>query len=389
MEIYSHPDIPEILSLPGNSKCCDCNVEKPKWASLNNGIFLCLKCAGVHRSLGVDISKIRSLQIDSWTDKQILYLSKGGNDKFLKNLSDFQIEPNAPTDLKYKSKASDYYRKVLNNEVEKSSDKDYKEIELIKPSLEEGKEILDIKKGQSEVNNSNVIGKYDEPKKEEGFLSVFGSFLNSVKQTAGDVAGKITKEIDDLKIGDKIKEAGGTVVDYAVAGGNFIKDKSQQALNSNFVQGITKTAESGINTVIEKTKVLLNNDKNKKQNINPELLNNVSQAENEQKKEDIQISEIINNDNNNNNENINNINIINNNNEKVKEEEIPNERIENKEEENNKERKVSEENKNENESNTNEKNSNGSNSNEVVNNVDDKKNEIENERNERELPENP
>ena len=385
MEIYSHPDIPEILSLPGNSKCCDCNAEKPKWASLNNGIFLCLKCAGVHRSLGVDISTILSLQIDSWTDKQILYLSKGGNDKFVKNLSDFQIEANAPIDLKYKSKASDYYRKLLKNEVEKSLDKDYKEIEIIKPSLEEGKEILDIKKGQSEVNNSNVIGKYDEPKKEEGIFGVFGSFFNSVKQTAGNITGKITKEIDDLKIGDKIKEAGGTVVGFAVAGGNFIKDKSQQALNSNFVQGITKTAESGINTVIEKTKVLLNNDKNQKQNINPELLNNVSQAENEQKKEDIQISEIINNDNNNNgNINNGNINNINDNNEKVKKEEISNERIENKEEENNSERKPIEENVNENESNSNEKNSN-----EAHNNVDDKKNEEENDRNEREIPENP
>ena len=144
-----------------NSFCFDCGANNVSFVSINNGIFLCLKCAGVHRSLGVDISTIRSLQIDSWTDKQILYLSKGGNDKFIKNLSDFQIEPNAPTDLKYKSKASDYYRKILKNEVEKSSDKDYKEIEIIKPSLEEGKEILDIKKGQSEVNNSNVIGKYD------------------------------------------------------------------------------------------------------------------------------------------------------------------------------------------------------------------------------------
>ena len=387
MEIYSHPDIPEILSLPGNSKCCDCNAEKPKWASLNNGIFLCLKCAGVHRSLGVDISTIRSLQIDSWTDKQILYLSKGGNDKFIKNLADFQIEANAPTDLKYKSKASDYYRKVLKNEVEKSSDKDYQEIEIVKPSLEEGKEILDIKKGQSEVNNSNVIGKYDEPKKEEGFLSVFGSFLSSVKQTAGDVAGKITKEIDDLKIGDKIKEAGGTVVNYAVAGGNFIKDKSQQALNSNFVQGITKTAESGINTVIEKTKVLLNNDKNQKQNINPELLNNVSQAENQQKKEDIQISEIINNDNNNNNENINNINIINNN-EIEKKEEIPKEANENKLEETDIERKPLEEVKKLNESNSNENNAIDSNPNEVSNNADDKKVEEVND-NEREIAKNP
>ena len=64
MEIYSHPDIPEILSLPGNSICCDCGIEKPKWASLNNGAFLCLKCAGIHPSLGVDISTICSLQID-------------------------------------------------------------------------------------------------------------------------------------------------------------------------------------------------------------------------------------------------------------------------------------------------------------------------------------
>ena len=344
MEIYSHPDIPEILSLPGNSNCCDCNSVNPKWASLNNGVFLCLKCAGIHRSLGVDISTIRSLQIDSWTDKQILYLSKGGNDKFKKNLSDYQIPPDSQTDLKYKSKASDYYRKVLKNEVEKSSNKDYKEEEIIKPSLEEGKEMIDIKKGQSEVNNTNVIGKFNEQKKEEGFLSVFGSFLNSVKQTAGDVAGKITKEIDDLKIKDKLKEAGDTMVDYAKAGGNFIKDKSQQALNSDFVQGITKTAESGINTVIEKTKVLLNNDKNnQKQNINPELLKNEAN-ENEAKKEDIQMSEIINNDNN--IGNINDIQNINNNVMENNKKENQNELIENKEEI--EDEKVNTENKNEN-----------------------------------------
>ena len=344
MEIYSHPDIPEILSLPGNSNCCDCNSANPKWASLNNGVFLCLKCAGVHRSLGVDISTIRSLQIDSWTDKQILFLSKGGNDKFKKNLSDYQIPPDSQIDLKYKSKASDYYRKILKNEVEKSSNKDYKEEEIIKPSLEEGKEMIDIKKGQSEVNNTNVIGKFNEPKKEEGFLSVFGSFLNSVKQTAGDMAGKITKEIDDLKIKDKLKEAGDKMVDYAKAGGNFIKDKSQQALNSDFVQGITKTAESGINTVIEKTKVLLNNDKNnQKQNINPELLKNEAN-ENESKKEDIQMSEIINNDNNTGNindiQNINNNNVMENNNK-----ENQNEVIENQEDI--KEEKANTENKNE------------------------------------------
>jgi ADP-ribosylation factor GTPase-activating protein 1 len=359
MEIYSHPDIPEILQIPGNSACCDCNSEKPKWASLNNGVFLCLKCAGIHRSLGVEISTIRSLQIDSWTDKQILYLSKGGNEKFKKFLSEYQIDSKSQIDLKYKSKAADYYRKSLKNEIEKTTDKDYKEIELIKPNLEVGKEIIDIKKGQEEVNNSNVIGAYNEQKKEEGFFGVMGSFFNSVKKTAGDVAGKITKEIDDLKIGDKLKETGESIVGFAKAGGNFIKDKSQQAINSNFVQGITKTAESGINSVIEKTKTLLKNDKdNQKQNLNPNLLkNNEIQAENGLKNDNIQMSDNIN-DNNNNIGNINNVNDIVNegeikNEENQKKEEIKNDEILKKEEKENEPNPL-EENKIENESKNNE-----------------------------------
>ena len=354
MEIYSHPDIPEILQIPGNSACCDCNSEKPKWASLNNGVFLCLKCAGIHRSLGVEISTIRSLQIDSWTDKQILYLSKGGNEKFKKFLSEYQIDSKSQIDLKYKSKAADYYRKSLKNEIEKTT-----EIELIKPNLEVGKEIIDIKKGQEEVNNSNVIGAYNEQKKEEGFFGVMGSFFNSVKKTAGDVAGKITKEIDDLKIGDKLKETGESIVGFAKAGGNFIKDKSQQAINSNFVQGITKTAESGINSVIEKTKTLLKNDKdNQKQNLNPNLLkNNEIQAENGLKNDNIQMSDIIN-DNNNNIGNINNVNDIVNegeikNEENQKKEEIKNDEILKKEEKENEPNPL-EENKIENESKNNE-----------------------------------
>jgi hypothetical protein len=38
----------------------------PKWCSINNGITLCLICAGQHRNFGVNISYIRSLTIDSW-----------------------------------------------------------------------------------------------------------------------------------------------------------------------------------------------------------------------------------------------------------------------------------------------------------------------------------
>ena len=330
MEMYSHPDIQEILTLPGNSNCCDCNAEKPKWSSLTNGIFLCLKCAGIHRSLGVEISTIRSLQIDSWTDKQILYLSKGGNNKFKQMLSEYRIDPNSQTELKYKSKAADYYRKCLKNEVEKAQDKNYQQQEIIKPSLEEGKELIDIKKGNQEVNNSKLIGQFNEPKKEEeGILSVFGSFLNNVKETAGGMADKISKGIEDMKIKEKLKEAGDAMADYAKAGSDFIMDKSQKVINSEFVQDIAKTAESGINIVIEKTKVLLNNDKNNnQQNVNP---NNNMQNENnlnQINEDNIQMSSIIENNNNNNPNNINLINEnINNEGNQKAEEKVKDEKI--------------------------------------------------------------
>ena len=336
MEIYSHPDIPEILALPGNSSCCDCGMEKPKWASLNNGVFLCLKCAGFHRSLGVDISTIRSLQIDSWTDKQILYLTNGGNTKLKSIWEEYGIDSNTSVEKKYKSKACDYYRKYLKNLVEKISDPNFQQIELIKPNSEEGKQIVEIKKGNEDVNNMNIIGEFNQQKKDEGIFGVFGSFFNNVKKTATEVSGKISKGIEELKITDKLKEAGDQISDNAKIVGNYIKDKSQKVVNSDFVQGITKTAESGINVVIEKTKVLLNKNENRPENVNIVLLNN-EQKQDEQnniENQDIQMSNIISENN-----NINNINLNNNNeknelgkggeikNEENKKEEIQNEEI--------------------------------------------------------------
>ncbi|KAM6946076.1 arf-GAP with coiled-coil, ANK repeat and PH domain-containing protein 2 [Aplochiton taeniatus] len=68
------------LQGPGNQRCCDCGEEEPRWASVNLGITMCIECSGIHRSLGVHLSKVRSLTLDSWDAEQLKLLCVLGND---------------------------------------------------------------------------------------------------------------------------------------------------------------------------------------------------------------------------------------------------------------------------------------------------------------------
>uniref|UniRef100_A0A8C6LXX9 Arf-GAP with coiled-coil, ANK repeat and PH domain-containing protein n=1 Tax=Nothobranchius furzeri TaxID=105023 RepID=A0A8C6LXX9_NOTFU len=68
-----------IQCLPGNQQCCDCGQANPCWASINLGILLCIECSGIHRSLGVHCSKVRSLTLDSWEPELLKLMCELGN----------------------------------------------------------------------------------------------------------------------------------------------------------------------------------------------------------------------------------------------------------------------------------------------------------------------
>ncbi|CAJ1958987.1 unnamed protein product [Sphenostylis stenocarpa] len=72
--------IDNLMRQAGNKYCADCGSLEPKWVSSSLGVFICIKCSGIHRSLGVHISKVLSLKLDEWTDEQVDALVKlGGN----------------------------------------------------------------------------------------------------------------------------------------------------------------------------------------------------------------------------------------------------------------------------------------------------------------------
>ncbi|KAF2365042.1 Arf GTPase activating protein [Trinorchestia longiramus] len=72
-----------VLTLPGNNRCCDCNgTNDVTWLSTNYGIVVCIECSGIHRDMGVHVSRIQSLTLDKVGTAQLLLARHLGNTLF-------------------------------------------------------------------------------------------------------------------------------------------------------------------------------------------------------------------------------------------------------------------------------------------------------------------
>ncbi|KZV89071.1 ArfGap-domain-containing protein [Exidia glandulosa HHB12029] len=56
-----------------------CGLQAERWASWNLGVFVCIRCSGIHRSMGTHISKVKSVDLDMWTPEQMASVQKWGN----------------------------------------------------------------------------------------------------------------------------------------------------------------------------------------------------------------------------------------------------------------------------------------------------------------------
>ncbi|KAL1914829.1 uncharacterized protein VTP21DRAFT_7921 [Calcarisporiella thermophila] len=124
----------QMREMPGNEMCADCRAPDPNWASTSFGVLLCIECSGIHRSLGVHVSKIRSVTLDIWEPEAVDVMLQLGNtrinsifeSKIRRGEKELCISPDSDHSAREEWITAKYARKEFLDTTEEKGDVDQK-----------------------------------------------------------------------------------------------------------------------------------------------------------------------------------------------------------------------------------------------------------------------
>ena len=284
MEIdLANEDLLPIIQIESNQVCNDCGKVNPHWCSITNAVFLCPSCARTHKKFNINISKIKSLEVDDWSKEEIYKLKIGGNERFTNLIKSYNIPLTKDNkEYKYYTKAAQYYRDILCEEVKNHDTKN-----IAKPTLREGIEILFqdnylnlFNKNQpNNLNNQNEIIENKEqmdPENKNWMDKMLDKLEPDINQSSGENTSKSQKFFDNVTnafndVKERAKE-----IDFKGKfrkAGEFVQDKTEQIQNSGAFNKFMTVVSNGIDNVIQTTDKYFFKGGNKLIYVPPNLIN--------------------------------------------------------------------------------------------------------------------
>jgi len=276
-------DLIPIVQIESNQNCNDCGKINPHWCSITNAVLLCPSCARNHKKFNINISKIKSLEVDDWSKEEIYRLKIGGNERFTKLIKSYNIPLTKDNkEYKYYTKAAQYYREILSEELKNNDTKNIK-----KPTLKEGIEILyqDDYLSLFNKNQSNYINLQSEKnddktqnnqEKKNWMDKIIDKLEPDVTQPPTENTSKSQKFFDNVTNAfNDVKEAA-KEIDFKSKfkkAGEFVQDKTEKIQNSRTFNRFMNAVSYGIDNVIQTTDKFLFKGGNKLIYVPPNYIN--------------------------------------------------------------------------------------------------------------------
>ena len=207
-----------------NCFCVDCGTKSMDYASINNGVIICSKCAEEHKKLGYHISFLHNLS-EKWDDYLFNYMKAGGNSRFIQFCKDYKLaNKNLDINNKYKSKGCCYYREIIHSEVMGYDPPDNINVDTafeiqndIEDNYPEFKNYYYVK----HVNMNNIKKEFYTKKKEKveeaeegGFFNSLGNMFGYVKQKVNEGTDELMNKVSEINIKEKMFGGGINYIDY-------------------------------------------------------------------------------------------------------------------------------------------------------------------------------